>query len=111
MAGETVTRIRPTESGVDRYGNPVFTDAEVDIPGAFFAPEQSSTELTQVGRVPVITKPSLYFPGAWPDLVASDRVRVRGLVFEVNGDPADWRNPWGGPLPGGLVVTLERVTG
>lgn len=111
MAGETVTRIRATATGVDRYGNPTSTDAELDIEGAFFAPEQKSSESVEVGREAVPFEPTLYFPGLWPDLTERDRVRVRGDVYAVDGIPADWRNPWGPAALGGLVVTLKRVVG
>ena len=111
MSGETVTRIRATQTGVDRYGNPTTTDAELDIDGAFFAPEQKSSEPVEVGRSAVIVEPTLYFPGLWPDLTERDRVRVRSHEYEVDGVPADWRNPWGTSALGGLVVTLKRVEG
>ena len=110
MAGETVTRVRQVADGVDRYGNPTFSEVEEDFGGAFFAPEQSSSEALAVGRTVVTVSPTLYFPKAWPDIASGDAVRVRGERFEVDGVPADWRDPWGTAL-GGLVVTLKRVQG
>ncbi|QCB93302.1 phage head completion protein [Cellulomonas shaoxiangyii] len=110
MAGEIVVRLRDVATGVDPYGNPVETTTETAIPGAFFAPEQASRESTEVGRESVTIKPSLYFPKSWPDITARDRVRVRGREYAVDGEPADWRSPWGSSL-GGLVVTLQRVEG
>lgn len=110
MFGEVVTRIRRVEDGVDRYGNPTYIDVETSVPGAAFAPEQASQEPTEVGRASVITKPTLYFNRPRPDFIASDRVRVRGWLYEVDGDPADWRSPWGTDW-GGLVVALKRVAG
>lgn len=109
MAGETVTRIRQTESGVDRYDNPTYTTAELDIPGAFFDPG-SSEETIVVGGEPMVTTPTVYFPFAWPDLVEADAVRVRGVTYEVQGRPDDWRSPWGSG-PGGLVVHLRLAEG
>ena len=111
MTGETVTRIRAGEqTGVDRYGNPVYgPDVETLIEGAFFDPG-SSNELIVVGGVPMTTTPTLYFPGRWPDLVADDRVQVRGVEYHVDGRPGDWRSPWGSNA-GGLVVTLRLAEG
>lgn len=107
--GEPVTRIRAEVVGEDRYGNPVTGDVESTLPSAGFAPE-GSPEVDQVGRVVVTGRPSLYWRGEWPDVVASDRVRVRGVVYAVDGTPADWRDPWGSPL-GGLVVRLKVSDG
>lgn len=110
VAGETVTRVRREAAGTDRGGNPTFTETLTDIPGAFFAPEQASSETLTVNRESVRTSPSLYFPGSWPDITERDAVIVRGERYMVDGEPADWRSPWGGQL-GGLVVTLKRVEG
>jgi hypothetical protein len=111
MAGETVTRLRKTASGVDRYGNPLYPDApaEKSIDGAFFAPGGTS-EPVEPGRSPVITEPTLYFPHAWPDIVVSDQLRVRGVVYDVTGFPSEWRSPYGSQV-GGQVVTLRRTDG
>lgn len=112
MLGETVTRIRPgAQTGTDAFGQPVYgSDAETDIDGAMFAPGGSS-EPVEVGREAVVTAPTLYFRGTWPDIVATDRIRVRGVEFAVDGKPADWRDPFGTGGPGGLVVTLKAVEG
>jgi len=102
---EPVTRIRAQVTGEDRYGNPTTTDVESDLPAALFAPE-GSPEIAEPGRTIVTQGPSLYWRGEWPDVVSSDRLRVRGEVFAVDGHPADWRG-----LTGGLVVRLRRVEG
>lgn len=110
MFGEPIIRIRRVQDGTDRYGNPTYVDEEAVLPEwAGFAPEQASSEPVTVGREAVFVKPSLYFPGQWPDLTDTDRVRVRGHTYQVVGVPAEWRSPWSGF--GGLVVTLERVEG
>lgn len=109
MQGEVVTRLRRQQTGVDRYDNPVYAEVSTDIPGAAFAPEQKSSEPVEVGRTPIITQPTLYFLTR-PDFTAGDAVLVRGERYEVDGDPADWRSPWGTGF-GGLVVTLKRVEG
>jgi hypothetical protein len=47
-----------------------------------------------------------------PDLAvtAQNRVRVRGDVWAIDGDPADWRNPFTGWHPG-IVLQVGRVDG
>lgn len=111
MAGETVTRIRAGASpGDDRYGDPIpGADVETAIAGGFFAPGGTS-EPVEVGRAPVISEPTVYFPHAWPDIAPTDRLRIRGDVYQVTGDPGDWRSPQGSTV-GGLVVPLKKVDG
>lgn len=105
--GEPVVRIREQVTGEDRYGNPVTADVEEPLPNAAFAPE-GAPEVTEPGRVVVSQSPTLYWREEWPDVVASDRLRVRGVEYAVDGDPADWRTPWDSG-PGGLVVRLRSA--
>lgn len=104
MLTDLVVRLRKEQTGEDRYGDPVYGDVESPLPGALFAPGGTS-EPVGPGREPVVMEPTLYWRNQWPDVVASDRLRVRGRVFEVEGEPAEWR----GKRVGGLVVTLRRV--
>ena len=110
MIGETVGRIRTGESaGEDPYGNPIpGADVEVPIPGAAFDPG-GSLEPVEVGRAQVVTTPKLYWIVA-PDVVSSDRLRVRGLVYSVIGRPALWVSPYT-LTTAGLVVELKSVEG
>jgi hypothetical protein len=114
LIGETVTRLRYATTGTDRYGNAVRdpddeAPAELPIAGAMFDPG-GSVEPVERGREAVITQPTAYFVGQWPDILASDQLRIRGRVYEVIGDPGDWRSGFGTSL-GGLVVPLKRVDG
>lgn len=103
---DEVTRIRRTQTGADRYGNPVFETAETVIEErALFAPKDVIPSV-EVGRSPVVVEPTLYWFKAWPDIVAGDRVRVRGVEYEVQAVPADWRSA----SVGGLVVKLHDST-
>lgn len=103
---DQVTRIRREQTGVDRYNNPVYSTVETPIVKlALFAPKDVIPAL-EVGRSPIVVEPSLYWFEAWPDIVASDRVRVRGVEYEVLSLPADWR----GESIGGLVVQLKDST-
>lgn len=43
-------------------------------------------------------------------VTAANRVRVRGEVYNVLGEPAEWRSPFTGWEPG-LVVQTERTAG
>ena len=107
---ETITRVRPGEPTGDKdaFGKDILgPPSEVEIAGAWFAPGGTS-EPVEIGRAPVIMEPTLYFRDQWPDITERDQVRVRGLLYDVEGVPADWRHEGG---PGGLVVTLRRAGG
>lgn len=110
MIGETVTRLRTGASpGEDPYGNPLpGVDVEVAIPGAAFDPG-GSLEPVEVGRAQTVTTPKLYFTTS-PDIISSDRLRVRGLVYSVIGRPALWVSPFTG-VTAGMVVELKVAEG
>ena len=111
MFGETVTRVRRgAQTGVDRYGHPVYgSDVETAIEGAGFDPG-GSLEPVEVGRTPVITTPKLYFLSSTPDFVAADHVRVRGVLYEVVGRPGVWSSAFS-DWTSGTVVDLKVVEG
>lgn len=104
--GDPVTLHSRTVTGQDTYGNDVLTDVTSTTVGAF-APT-GSTELIQ-GQDTVITQPSVYLP-AGTDVTALDRVTIRGVTYDVDGTPQDWRHPVTGWQPG-IVVRLQNVTG
>lgn len=101
VPNEPVTRLRRSVTGQDRYGNPTYSESTEDLPPAFFAP--SGDLSVESGREPVVSLPTLYWRGVWPDVVAADRLTVRGVTYTVEGEPADWR----GASVGGLVVKLR----
>lgn len=110
--GETVTRLRATPiidpyseetTGLD-WGNAT----SLEVPGCGFNPGQSS-EPVQDARNSVTTQPEVYAPEG-VDILAGDRLVVRGLTFDVDGDPATWVSPFTGWAPG-LVVALKRTAG
>jgi hypothetical protein len=110
--GETVTRLRGAPV-LDPYSGEQ-TDVdwddldELEISGCGFNPGQSS-EPVQDARTAVIARPEVYAP-AGSDVHAGDRLTVRGVTFEVDGNPADWRSPFTGWSPG-LVIPLKNVEG
>jgi hypothetical protein len=111
MIGETVVRIRAGDSpGDDRYGNPLpGVDADTPLTGAAFDPG-GSLEPSEVGREQRVTNPKVYFRDYAPDIVATDRLRVRGDVYRVIGRPAKWVSPYT-TQTAGLVVELELAEG
>jgi hypothetical protein len=99
---DAVTRLRRVAGAPDRYGNPTYTESSAALPDARFAPKDVIPS-PEPGREPVVTEPTLYWRNEWPDVVASDRLTVRGVTYEVQSIPSDWR----GDTVGGLVVKLR----
>lgn len=104
--GESVTLHARAVTGQDTYGNDVYGSTDRTVVGAF-APA-GSAELVQ-GRDTVTTQPAIYLPPG-TDVTAVDQATVRGVTYDVDGTPADWRNPFTG-RHAGIVVNLLAVTG
>lgn len=104
---ETFAIVTRDVTGQDGDGNDVYGDVEVSVRGAF-APE-GYTELIQ-GQDVVIANPTIFLEDGEPTPKPTDRMRVRGDVYEIDGKPLEYRNPFSGDRPG-AVVRLEKVTG
>lgn len=104
--GETVTRLRGTEVE-DGYGGVRFdfTDPdELDIVGCGVAP-LTAEELRDRGRQGTERGWTVYGPhGA--DVEFTDRVRIRGEVFEVEGGARDWESPHTGRRAGSVFAAF-----
>ena len=115
MAGpETVTLIRRGEpTGTDAYNQPTYgPPTEVAIDLAFVEPA-GSDEPDEADRQPVLTRANVYVPASARAQLGTapfDGVRIRGEVFEIVGQPADWSSGWTSWDPG-IVLTCLRVAG
>lgn len=83
---DTVTIIERVLTGEDDRGHDIYDDVPREVPGCNMQPV-SSTEVVD-GRDQVITRWRLAGP---PDmgLTAQSRVRFRGVLYEVDGEPGD----------------------
>lgn len=101
MAGsETVTVIRPP--GRDRFGDQAAgAVVEFDVPGCLFAPGPSREMGFATNQV--LTDGTVYGPPGM-DVLATDRMRVRGDEYSVIGKPQVWGSS-------GTVVVLRLFTG
>lgn len=84
------------------------SSTEVRVDGVAIEP-RPSTEPVQDARNAVTSGFTLYMPASTA-VTPANRIRVRGEVYEVLGDPAAWRNPFTGWAPG-LVVQVGRTAG
>lgn len=108
--GETIQVLSPTET-TDAYNNTVedwTSPTEVGVDGVAVEPRPSSED-NRDARNAVISGFTLYIP-AGTAVTAANRVRVRGEVYLVDGEPAEWRNPFTGWEPGSVVQT-KRMEG
>jgi hypothetical protein len=108
-AGETITIVRPGPvTGTDAYGNDVHgDDVETDVPGCAVAPRTSTENVDARDQV---IEGLVVYPPAGTDVRATDRVRRGGVLYEIDGDPGEWRSPFTG-LNSPMQLSLRRVTG
>jgi hypothetical protein len=117
--GETVTRVR-AQDVLDPYSGETIDkewpdlDESGDIPGVVDVEgcavwQGSSTEPILDARDMVVSDYTVAAP-AGADIVAGDRVLIRGLLCDVAGRPFDWRSPFTGWAPG-LIVQANLVEG
>jgi len=108
--GEVVQRIPYEGAGEDAYGNEIAAyGAAVTLVGVYGFDPGSSSEPRIAGQQRVIVEPTLYGPFDMP-LLPQDRVVVRGLTYEVEGEARRWRHIWSN-REAGAVVSLRRVDG
>lgn len=110
--GETVTRQRATVS-TDPYsgeatGRDWTSPDELDIEGCAIA-DAGSLEPLQNARNSVVSDFDVLAPFG-SDVLAGDRLVVRGLICESVGRPFDWRSPLSG-WEAGMVIHAKIVEG
>lgn len=108
-----IVRVRSTPGGVDEYGDPVpGVESRTTLTGAFVAPRTDpgqDSEITNRGRAGVIVGLMLFAPYE-TDLVYTDRIEVDGVLYEIDGEPGKWRNPFSG-WEAGIQAALRRAAG
>ena|GEM_PF-2150160 len=111
---ESASIITRTVTGQDSDGNDVYGTASTATTGVY-APSSGvagvagSAEAMQ-GQEMVVTQPTFYLSDGAPVPTATDRLQVRGLLYEIDGEAAVYHNPFTGYEPG-PVLRLTRVTG
>lgn len=109
LIGEVVTRLRPGPPTTDSQGNEVpGPDIRLDIEKCAVAPRLQG-DVTEGGRQGVIVGTTVYFPSG-ADVLATDRLEVRGEVHTIEGDPGRWVSPFTAD-EWGVEVATRRVEG
>ena len=111
LGGESVTVLTPA-TVTNRYGRttvePTWDDpAATAVAGCLFAPQSTSED--HDGRTTVLVGARLYMPTGTA-VAAADRIVIRGVTYEVDGEPSVWVDPSGGDLDG-IEVQLKKVDG
>lgn len=107
---EVVKHSKYNGTGQDPKGNDVESwAAPVDLGIYAFNPGVSSEPFVSGHDARVVTEPCVYAPPS-AQVSARDRLTVRGVLFEVDGDPLDFRNPYGSEMDG-LQINLRAVEG
>ncbi len=96
---ETVTVLR--DAGRDKLGDPIGPTTEIPLYGCLFAPGPSKEMEDAANQVD--SDATVYAP-AGADVRSTDRIRARGVVYQVVGDALVWS-------AAGVVIVLRRVTG
>lgn len=111
MQGITVTLVTVVKSGIDDYGNDVFSCTSADIDGCVFVPQQTSESVQ--GSDQTLASAKVYVPAdlATADSITfADQVIVAGRKYEVDGQPKTWTSPFTGITPW-TELDLREVTG
>jgi hypothetical protein len=109
MAAPVIVRVRGNPGGVDEYGDPVSgTEDRVTLIDAFTAPRESG-DLSARGRQGVIVGQMLFAPYD-TDIRYTDQIEVDGVLYDIDGEPGRWRNPFSG-WEAGIQVALVRASG
>lgn len=99
IGNTTITVQRAT---FDRYNDATYVDHHT-ITGCLEYPT-GSTETNQA-----VTDSRTVLAPSGSDIVPTDRIRLGGLLYQVEGLPMDWHDPYTTWSPG-MQVRLERVS-
>jgi hypothetical protein len=85
-----------------------YSDTGVPLLGCAFS-DGASDEPLEVSRNQVISDAQALVPAKY-SISEFDRIRARGVLYEVDGRPQDWRSRTMSRRPG-LVVNLKNAEG
>jgi hypothetical protein len=93
--------------GQDRFGNRTVTGTQ-SVAGCAFAPGASSEQ--DNAQDEVIEQGTVYAPFGTNVTAYNQAVTPDGLVWEIQGTPSSWENPFTG-WQAGVAIPLKRTVG
>ena len=105
---ELVQIVRRSSVSVDEYGEPVFTETEIDVQALVANRTAMGTTLFEAAEISITQGLRLFLP-AGTEVSDDDKFRVRGKVYQMDGEAFDWRDGLGSWNPG-VVVDLQKET-
>lgn len=105
---ESITQIRQSSSGTDAYGEPIIVTTETTLEAVVAARTGSKT--VGAAEITVTSGLTLYLPPD-TDIQNDDIFVVRGERYVLDGEPFDWRNPFGAWTPGTVIDLQREVNG
>jgi hypothetical protein len=103
---ESITQIRQSSSGIDAYGEPIIVTTETTLEATVAARTGSKT--VGAAEITVTSGLTVYLP-AGTNIQIDDIFVVRDIHYVLDGEPFDWRDPFGAWTPG-TVIDLQRQT-
>lgn len=103
---ELVQIIRRSSVSVDEYGEPVFTTTEIDVQALVANRTAMGTTLFEAAEISITQGLRLFLP-AGTEVLDDDTFRVRGKLYQMDGEAFDWRDGLGTWNPG-VVVDLQK---
>lgn len=101
--------VRVRGNGTDEYGDPIAGEpTRTTLTNVFTAPRVSN-DITERGRNGVIVGLSL-FGDYGTDLLYTDQIEVDGVLYDIEGEPGQWKHPWT-RWEAGFEVALIRAAG
>ena len=107
MIGEQVMVVSRQRNGVDADGNDAWSETSQQVNGCLVWPTRSD-ETTQ-GADTVSTGVAVWFP-AGTTVAATDRIILRGVGYEIVGQPFAYFSPVNGSATG-VLANAQVVTG
>ena len=105
---ESIIQIRQNSAGTDSYGEPIIVTTEIELEAKVAARTGSKT--VGAAEITVTSGLTVYLPPA-TDIQIADIFIVRGENYVLDGEPFDWRNPFGGWTPGTVIDLQRQVNG
>jgi hypothetical protein len=111
--GKVVTFVQRTVTSTDSYGNDVYGETTVDVPGCAINPGSSSESFQ--GTLQITSDVVAYVPSATVVDMPMDIMVIDDVRYNVIGSPRTWGSPWTGTgsfleVAGKLVTTGGDAT-